>query len=485
MKKRLAFGDAAEVVAAQNPWHRSAGVPRELARPAQRPLARALSIAVTRSRPLRYQVVLGPRRVGKTTVMYQTVERLLESGVPADRLWWVRLDHPVLMQSSLGELVQGLLGAHAAAEQPFYIFLDELAYAERWDLWLKTFFDERWPVRVIATSSSTAVLKNRRHESGVGRWEEQHLPPWSFTEYLELRDSRPEVVCGESLWSTLEWCLQRPAIARRLEEHRRRFLLVGGFPELLTLPPDEEESEILRSQRILRTDAIERSIYKDLPQAFGIGEPMKLERLLYVLAGQMTGILSPHTVASELGISQPTVERYLSYIQQAFLVFLLPNYSGSEETVQRRGRKLYFADGATRNAALQRGTAPLRDPIETGLLFENAVASHLHALARQTNVRLYHWRQRQHEVDLVYDHPAHPVAFEIASSPRHGRKSLLELQRRHGRFRSRCFLVSPEAAPTHPGDQEDGVGRIPLDMLLLALGAQTQYALEKRIGIGT
>jgi len=53
----------------------------------------------------RFQLLLGPRRVGKSTSLYQTVKNLLDAGVPAKRLWWLRLDHPLLMQVPLKTLV--------------------------------------------------------------------------------------------------------------------------------------------------------------------------------------------------------------------------------------------------------------------------------------------------------------------------------------------------------------------------------------------
>lgn len=76
-----------------------------------------------------------------------------------------------------------------------------------------------------------------------------------------------------------------------------------------------------------------------------------------MLAAQVTDVLSPSKIAGELGLSQPTVDKYLSYLEQAFLVFLLPNYSGNEQTAQRHRRTVYFVDEAIRNAALQRGLA--------------------------------------------------------------------------------------------------------------------------------
>ena len=116
-----------------------------------------------------------------------------------------------------------------------------------------------------------------------------------------------------------------------------------------------------------------------------------------------------------------------------------------------------------------------------GLLYENLVAGHLHALARQKQVRLYHWREGNHEVDLIYDHPEQPLAFEIASSLRHPIMGLQRFMERFPRFRGRCYLVSPDPFGMPPGDAGGGVGLLPLDLLLLTASRQAEAALEQRL----
>lgn len=482
--------DVQRVFAEQNPWHRGSGVPDILARPVERPLAGLLWKRLTSDTPRRYELILGPRRVGKTTVMYQTARHLLATGLPPERLWWLRMDHPLLMREPLGDLVRRALGPHPpAAGAETVLLLDELVYAQDWDLWLKTFYDDRWPVRIIATSSATAALRGRRPESGIGRWDEQFLMPYLFTEYLDLRDEGVSIEVGDSLAQTLATLPARLPDPATLAARRSRFLLVGGFPELLDADRGstlDDADQLLLSQQVLRSDAVERAIYKDIPQSFGIENPMLLERLLYVLAGQFTGVLSPTGLCQELdGMAQPTFDRYLGYLEQTFLVFRLTNYAGNESTVQRRGRKLYFVDGALRNAALQRGVAPLTDPVEMGALLENLAAASLHVLAQHSGVRLHYWRDRQHEVDLVLDHPTHPVAFEIGSSPRHSRAGLREFAARFPRFAGKCWIVAPEAPLLQPDEGASGVGTMSMEHFLVAVGRQSEEALARRLGSPT
>ena len=476
----------------QNPWHSSGTVPTALAPPTERSLARVLWRRLVQNKPRRHQVILGPRRVGKTTVLYQTVQHLTDNRIHPGRIWWLRMDHPLLLDTSLGDLVRSLLGRFpSTTADPLYLMLDEIVYAKDWDLWLKTFYDEGWPVRIAATSSGTTALRRQRRESGIGRWEEHHLMPCRLDEFLDLIERRQEPAKHDTLATTLAAIATRDQPDPVFQGLRMDLLFVGGFPELLLRPMREAldnnlenlRLHVIESQRMLRSDAVERAVYKDIPQTSGVENPLMLERLLYVLAGQVTGILSPTNTSRDLGIAQPTFDRYLSYLEQAYLVFTLTNYSTSESGIQRRGRKLYFVDSAVRNTALHRGLAPLNDPDEQGTLLENLAAATVNTLAAHAGVRLHHWRDGNHEVDLIYDDPRQPLAFEIASSPNHSRRGLEALIERHSHFHGRSYLVAPQAAVIHPRDDSRGIGMLPLDTFLLAVGAQAHHAMLARLGV--
>ena len=474
--------DYLAIIQEQNPWHTLDRVPEELARPNQRPLADVLWQLLLYPPLRRHQIILGPRRVGKTTVMYQTVQMLLNNGIRSDRLWWLRLDHPLLMEISLGVLVKLVMeAARATPSEPLILFLDEVTYAEKWDLWLKTIYDEQWPVRLVGTSSATAIIRDHGTESGVGRWNELFLGPYLFSEYLVLREMEiKKSDCAATLGETLP--LFRNVVSEQIEAARRSFMITGGFPELvLQKTSGDEASDLFRSQQVLRNDAIEKAIYKDIPQAFQVQDPTKLERLLYTLAGQITGVLSPSTIGTDVALSDVSVDKYLKYLERAFIVFTLPNYSKHEESVQRRGRRVYFVDGAVRNAALLRGLAPLKSPEEIGLLLENLVAAHLFSLSQLAGVRVYHWRQGTCEVDLVYDHPSDPLAFEITGSRRHKIVGMEEFQKRFPKFRGRCYVVSP--AFSYRAPKETIPGQLSLDSLLIAIGKQAAKALDSRLGV--
>lgn len=224
----------------------------------------------------------------------------------------------------------------------------------------------------------------------------------------------------------------------------------------------------------------------DLPQVFNIQHPLLLERLIYLLGQRMSGLTNVSNLSSTLEISRPTVQQYIEYLEKAFLVFMLPNYSPKEDAIQRRGRKVFFVDGAVRNAALQRGMAPLDEPSEMGLLVENAAAAHLYTLSLQSNVRSFFWRDSSGaEVDFVYDDPDDPVAFEVSTKRDHDLSGLRALIQRYPKFQNRCFMVSAAQNASSfarmPNDAPDGIGRISYDAFLLAVSAQAEASLKTRL----
>lgn len=478
----------APVLAGQNPWHESGQVPSELAHPVERVLTQGLWRRLLEERPSRFHLILGPRRVGKTTAMYQTARRLLAHGVAPRRIWWMRLDHPQLLEHPLGTLVEFAIGQSAAsAQQPLILLLDELVYAEKWDLWLKTFRDDAWPVRIVATSSAAAALRNRTLESGAGRWEEHYLSPYTLQEALEFAGRPTAAAATDTLADSLDALTAAPNADPFLESLRRWLMLCGGFPEHLGLHVDQDSIPRFyhRVSNSLRTDAIERALYKDIQQTFQVDNPLMLERVLYLLAGQIGGIVSPTNLCKDLhGLSVPTFERYWSYLERSYLVFPVANYSARERGVQKRGRKVYFTDCAVRNAALQRAPEALEAPEELGPLLENLVASHLRVLALNSGHRLYHWRDAARrgdaEVDFVLDHPERPVALEVGSSAQHRRRGLIALRERDERFAGALWLCGPGMPLVKPADASDGIGMIPLDLALVAIGAQAGRALRQR-----
>lgn len=499
--------DAALV--SQNPWHSSGSVPWWQNPRHERPLAAALWRRLLSGASRCHHVILGPRRVGKSTVLYQTAQHLIDSGVDPKRIWLARMDHPHLENEDFGEVVRWISERAAATrEHPAYLLVDEIAHAVSWDRWLKTFFDDWWPVQIAATSSGWGALRSRQVETGVGRWEEHHLPPCSLGEVLTLAQGIapfPEdasVSAAPTLEETLAQLPTSAGASRGVEEARELLMVTGGFPDLLLRAASELQDVATgsdagtptrrgRGDVLSRYLAIARSalgeqlagrgVLQDMPHTSGAQLPAQLQRLLFALGAQITGLLSPENLARKHQMARATIDRYVEYLEGAYLIFTLPNYSRNEGASQRRGRKVYFWDGAVRNAVLERSKLPFEDSEDYGKLLENLAATALRGYAECSGMRLYHWRREEREVDFVLDGPHGPLAFEIASSVRHSQSGLHALAAAHGEFANRCYLVAPRAQVVPATESPKGVGTIPLDALFLATSEQTALANAHRL----
>ena len=312
---------------------------------------------------------------------------------------------------------------------------------------------------------------------------------------FEVPSEYPFKLAG-SLSDTLENIPPGTTSNASLAQLRRTFSEIGGFPEIVAehfsqdtseQKNDERVSERMRSQkmsaqRMQQSEIVGRVLRRDIPEVARIRNPRKLEKLLYTVANLASKQVSPTNLSRKLGISKPTVDTYLSHLETAFLIFQIPNYPGSEGAVQKRGRKLYFMDWAVRNAVLQYNLPPDLGETDEGYLLENLAASALRSLAVNSGTRLCFWRNAEDtEVDLIYDHPRKPLAFEIGRSHKHSLKGLHELAQKHPEFRHRCYFVSPTSWFLSSSASPNGVGTIPLDQFLMAVGAQTRQEIVQSL----
>ena len=271
----------------------------------------------------------------------------------------------------------------------------------------------------------------------------------------------------------------------QLQEIRRKLSdrkIEIRFKEAFRLMMKKELYFYEKAQQTLRSDAIERAVYKDIPQSYRIDSPLTLERFLYVLAGQVTGLLSLKGISQDISqVSVQTLDRYLSYLTQTYLVFTLLNYDNNERGTQRRQKKAYFVDIAVRNAALQKDHI-VRDATEIGKLYENLVASHLYHLGKQCGIRLYHWRRGKYEVDFIYDDPVQPLAFEIGASKTHSRSGLKKFLQENPRFCNGIYYIAPGLKFLSPKESQSGIGELSLDLLLISTGLQQEKEFSKFFG---
>ena len=394
-----------KVLTAYNPWWKTGAVNPKLTKTYKR-FAFYEAMKRLEQENLRRTVVLtGTRRVGKTTIQYQMIETLLKNGVAPQKIVFLSMDHPMLKLSALNDILD-CYHENIYAEQDVYYFFDEIQYAQDWDKWLKTIYDMQPDTNVVATGSASPALIKGNQESGAGRWSVIQVPTMSFYEYCELLEvEKPELPKRFKMTSMASITQQeRMAVMLQLskvQNHFNRYLLVGGFPELALADND------LLAQQIMREDVVDKVLKRDLPSLYNIRNATELERIFLYLCNVSSKIVSIETIAKELsGVSRPTVENYIRYLESANLVYQSWPIDMDGKKILKARPKIYIADAAIRNAVLMDDSV-LTDPTEMGKIVETAVYKHVAAFYYQkaTSVGYYRGGRKNKEIDVVVEYP--------------------------------------------------------------------------------
>ena len=392
-----------KVLSAYNPWWKTGTVNRQLAKTYKR-LAFYDAMRLLDEQQIRRTVVLtGTRRVGKTTIQYQMIEELLNRGVPPQKIIFVSMDHPMLKLSGFNDILD-CYHENIYSNQDVYYFFDEVQYAQDWDKWLKTLYDMQPETRIVATGSASPALVKGNQESGAGRWSVIQVPTMSFYEYCDLLNLERPVLPSDLKVSDLLTMSQTERMSimlqlSKVQNHFNRYLQVGGFPELALADND------LLAQQIMREDVVDKVLKRDLPSLYKIRNATELERIFLYLCNVSSEIVSIDAIAKELsGVSRPTVENYIRYLESANLIYQSLPVETSGKRVLKSKPKIYIADAAIRNAVLMDDSF-LTNPTEMGKVVETAVYKHIAMFYYQkaASVGYYRGGKASKEIDIVVE----------------------------------------------------------------------------------
>ena len=394
-----------KVLSAYNPWWKTGAVNPKLSKTYKRFAFYEAMKWLDEPDIRRIVVLTGTRRVGKTTIQYQMIERLLQRGVSPQKIVFISMDHPMLKLSDFNDILE-CYHENVYADQDCYYFFDEVQYAQDWDKWLKIIYDMQPDTEVVATGSASPALMKGNQESGAGRWSVIQVPTMSFYEYCELIGTdRPELPKNLKATGMLRMTQQeRTQIMMQLQKvqnHFNRYLQVGGFPELALADND------ILAQQVMREDVVDKVLKRDLPSLYNIRNATELERIFLYLCNVSSEIVNIELISKDLtGVSRPTVETYMRYLESANLIYQSWPVDMAGKKVLRARPKVYIADAAIRNAVLMDETL-LTDPVEMGKIVETAVYKHVAAFYYQqaTSVGYFRGGKKNKEIDIVVDYP--------------------------------------------------------------------------------
>lgn len=316
-------------------------------------------------------ILLGPRQVGKTTLILELLKNR--------PFLFLNGDDPItrdLLAKANTYTLQQLIGKNTI------VFLDEAQRIPGIGITLKIITDQFKAVQLIVSGSSALEINQQLQEPLTGRKWEYHLFPISFEE--------------------LESQIGFLAAEQQLESR----LIYGMYPDVINNPSD--------SYAILQQLA-DSYLYKDILSLTGIRKPEILYNLLKALALQMGAEVSYNELSNLIGIDKMTVMRYMDILEKAFIIFQLHSFSRNQRNEIKKNRKVYFYDNGIRNMIIA-NLNPLDLRNDKGALWENFLISERmkSQLYHEEYANRYFWRTIQkQEIDYVEDKNGVISAFEF------------------------------------------------------------------------
>lgn len=318
-------------------------------------------------------VLVGPRQVGKTTLLNILKERTEKTFV-----YW-NCDEPDIRKKLTAATSTMLASDIGKAE---LILIDEAQRVENIGLTVKLIADNMPDRQIVVTGSSALDLSNSVNEPLTGRKFEYSLLPVSAEEMMTHTNATEE---------------------KRLLEKR---LLFGSYPDVINNPGDERE--ILKN-------IVNSYLYKDIFAFQDVRRPEVIEQLLQAVALQIGSEVSFNELAGLLGLNILTVQRYIDLLEKSYVIFHLRSFSRNVRNELKKSRKIYFYDLGVRNALIG-DFKPLALRTDTGALWENYLISERlkHNSYNSFYGKSYFWRtKQQQEIDYIEDTDGVLHAFEF------------------------------------------------------------------------
>jgi uncharacterized protein len=337
-------------------------------------------------------VVSGARQVGKSTLVNHVVRG-------RSNVLQRNLDRP-------SDLAAARSDPESFVRHDGLLVIDEVQRATDLLLPIKARVDEvSRPGQFLLTGSARLLGMRGVPDALVGRSETIELWPFSQGEIEGVEETFLDRAFGTEASQVPELGMDRPEYLARA--------LRGGYPEAIART-DGRRAKFFASYV---NDLIDR----DIVQVSDIQRRPELHRVLRLLAGRIATPLKVESVASELGLPKSTVDRYISLLEEVFLIKRIPAWSRSSTSRAVQMRKLMFVDTGLAAHLSGRTLAGLgRDSALAGAVIENFV---LGELARQlgwseTFASLHHYRTRDgEEVDAIVEAPdGRIVAVEVKAS---------------------------------------------------------------------
>ena len=331
------------------------------------------------------QVVLGPRQIGKTTVVRQVLH-----DINKPQLYFSADDTAVAGSAWLASCwTAARLEAQTHPDAGCVLVIDEIQKVPNWSETVKRQWDDdTWNernIKVVLLGSSRALILQGLSESLMGRFEEIRMTHWT---YAEMRD----------------------CFGLTVDE----FIYFGGYPGAVEMMQDEARWKVY-----VRNSMIDATVNRDIFEDVRIGKAALLRKTLELGAAYSGKILSLTKLLGEIqdAGNVMTIAGYLERLNQCGLLGTFQKFS-VDDTRRRASIPKFQVHNNALLTALSAGTFEQvrNDPVKWGHYVESAVGAYLISQAYRLQFEVFYWRDGNNEVDFVLRKDGKVVALEVKSN---------------------------------------------------------------------
>ncbi len=411
-----------------NPWWESKELLRELAGELRKDYKELMDSIEIKE----ITVIIGVRRAGKSTLMYQMIDNLLSKGIKPEHILFMNLDDKKLLENSLEEIYSAYRDAINPKDKA-YVFIDEIHRKEGWESWIRKKYDLKENCKFVVSGSCSYLLRKEYSTLLTGRNLTFEVFPLSFSEYL--------------IFSGIE--LNKEALRKGIVTDKTRHEVIncfksyiekGGFPEIF-FAKEDFKFKILKQY-------FDDIIFKDIISRHNINSK-KAQDLALFLTTNFASKISLRNLRNSLGMSYDSIKDYLSYCFEAYVFLTNEHFSYSLKEQKTRASKIYCIDNGLRNSV------SFKFSDDYGRLAENLAFIEL----KRRGKDIYYWEDKG-EVDFVVKERNKLTAINVTFSDEIDKReisSLAEFKEKFGNRAEKLIILTKNL-----NKKEEGIEFIPL-----------------------
>ncbi|MBN1915880.1 ATP-binding protein [Candidatus Dojkabacteria bacterium] len=339
-------------------------------------------------------LIVGPRQVGKTTLINKIAESLKNKGESVFTLNLDIEDDFGLLESQSRLVSQ--IGLNIGKDKG-YVFIDEVQRKEDAGRFFKGIYDMKLPYKFILTGSGSVELKEKVSESLTGRKKIFEMRPISFFEFI---DYKTQYQYSDRLASFFS--LKDP----RLEPLFNEYMQFGGYPRVMLA--DRLETKRAEMQEIYKS-----YLEKDITQLLNIQKAESFSKLITLLSSQAGKQINIEELSTTLSLDSKTIKNYLWYLEKTYIIKVCRPYFTNPRSELVKSSVYYFLDLGMSNYALNR-FSNFDLTLHGGQLFENFIFNHLINKYYKTDPTINFWRTKDGaEVDFIFRVGAQVIPIEV------------------------------------------------------------------------